>query len=165
MSSDLNIPDELKTWIESKSQEMVSHPFPGYYPADTVIDAFEKGQQLYEERIKLEIETKVKAMNDSVHSCLKQMSEFGYEVFELYLSFNFVEVKALLLVNEDEHLSDEFIDRMYPMISKIEVEFRKENNLVLDISFLDDSKNLDRIQLKNDDFFGINLKTGEKIFQ
>lgn len=158
------VPIELQTWMKSKSEEMSSKPLSGYFPADTVVDAFQKGQEHAEGKFRKNIRTKVSAMYDSVYECINLLKP-SYPIYELYMFFNFSGAKAILLIDEENHLSPDFIDKIYPEVSKIEIAYKQNNNMALDISFLDDFENVDRSQLKNDGFFGYNLKTSERIFQ
>ena len=94
---------------------------------------------------------KASLVGDALTDFIKKISEKGFNPKKIFIKHNLNESMVLISIPESIHDSDEFINFVYPSISEIENKFL-ENNLNLDISFVDDTENLNITLIKDDGF-------------
>jgi hypothetical protein len=142
-------------WAATRSDDVVWNYKEGFYSFSVVADAFEKGKEFGESQLKENARKRfydgalkmTKALND----VLSPLIERKYPLKKLFISHDVGHSKVLISIDENVHDSEDFIDFAYTLVSEIENKYLNEN-LLIDISFLDDCDKLNTEIIINDGF-------------
>jgi len=164
MATTPSLTAEVAKW--AASAPFLTHPRDGYFHFDVVADAFVKGAEHKEKELRekwvAERLNRMTAFAQTIIRVVGFVEENGYSAKHLFMSGDQDLLQAIITVPSEDHDKDDFIDKVYGLVSKIEIENQKERNIPIDISFLDHSDTIDRRLLKDDGYtFQIDLNSGQ----
>ncbi|GAA5092630.1 hypothetical protein GCM10023210_21840 [Chryseobacterium ginsengisoli] len=121
--------------IEEKSSKV---PLDGYYHIDDVIEAFNRGEKNGRDEVVEHIRQKL--LRDSTQMFLystkfvNDIRKDGYEVGGAYVDpFRF---KFIVVTLPENTVNEDFINKFYNNVFKIEKKFKEETNSNMHISFI-----------------------------
>ena len=159
--------ETLTSWAATRSDEVVWNYKDGFYSFAIVAEAFEKGKEFGELRLKENARKRffdsAVLMNKALITVLKPLLEKKFPLHKLFISHGVNQSKVLISLDEAIHDKKDFIDFAYPLVSAIEAEYL-DKGLNIDISFLDQNEHLSMEAIINDGFgFAFDIDKGIEI--
>lgn len=155
--------EQLRVWGVERPDEVIFNPKNGYYSFEVVAESYQKGKEDLKterkEKFKQTYFEKLELFSDKLNLILVHLnSELGVKPDKVYLNYSIRNTSALISIPKGEQDKDEFIDTMYPYVSRIESDMLKENQMIVDVSFLDDTDSINENTIKQEGFdFGFDL--------
>ncbi len=150
-----NLSETLIKWAATRNDEVVFDPKNGYYSFEIVSDAYEMGKQHNEESWKESYRTKyfenAQLLATTINEVVKALEKWPSAIKSVFVSHALPESALIFVVDESIHNSDEFIDSAYLIACDIQCNYL-EKGLKVDISYIDDLKELNNTLLKEDGF-------------
>ncbi len=171
MEAQQELKDSLTSWIATRMDEVVWNHREGYYPFKIIAEAFEQGAEIGREAAEKEVKQRVRnvyyekstLVNKALTEILSSIIGKGYSLNKLFVKHSIEESSIIISVSENTHDNADFINYSYNAISIIEQKYL-DLGLNLDISFVDETVNLNLEVIKNDGFeFAYDLNTNSTI--
>lgn len=133
--------------IETQSSKV---RLDGYFPVNTVIEAYEKGEKSGTEKVWEELKNKFVRASTQMFlyggDVIKLLEEKKYEVSGFLVNpFSF---KFMITTKVENTYNEEFIDDFYKIAGEFETKFKSEFSQSMRIMFIQDQNlNLDELQI------------------
>lgn len=155
-------------WAATRLDEAVLDPRDGYYPFEIIADAYAKGAEHAEKKLKEKMREKyfdnAKLLTGYINKSLKSLKEANYSPTKVFISLSVNEAKIIFAINDKAYLSDAFLDRAYEISSDIKTH-SFDNGLSLRFGFIGDNENLNYANLQADGFgIALDLETNKPIY-
>ena len=163
MSETDTLTEKIKEWTETRADEISSTPSEGFYAYNIVVDAYKKGkgdgreigkeegQRVVSEMIKSKYDSSSKLTLEALLAMCNAIYEKGFKPKKLFISRSINNSSILFSVPNETHINDDFLDFAYDTASKLKLEYY-DKGLNLQISFLNDSADLNLSMLKSDGY-------------
>jgi hypothetical protein len=146
-------------FIHSYKSKVSQEPLKCYFPADTVVDAWqagvENGQKESREKFFNDLVEKYfdKLLNaySQLRGLIIDVKDKGFEIDNLFVNPKKPASRFLISVKDKLLLDDKFIELIYPMIADITAKHQEKFNEYIDISLVG-NEDLDVELLKSDGY-------------
>lgn len=150
-----NYPLAFEKWIATRSDEAVFQVRNGYFPVDTVLDAYvkgiEQGNKNSLEKAREVFYEKSKELENALNNVVKTLNDNGISPSTVFLSHNLSESKMMFIVPKESFYSEVFVDTIYPKTYKIKEE-ASEKGVMLQVNFIHQSDDIDFGLIEADGF-------------
>jgi len=157
--------EEIIKFAATRSDSAVLSPAKGYYPFEIIAEAYEHGVEhgknnMNQKMRDLYFENASEIAKSSAE-IVNLLNKDSFVPEKLFVALSIRNSKILLSFEDDTFTSDEFMDKAYAHIAKIQSAYF-EKDINVSISYL--GENINHDMLKSDGFeFGIDLKTNSPL--
>jgi hypothetical protein len=168
MSKQETLSETIIKWAATRSDESVLEPTHGYYPFEIIAEAFEKGVEHGEKKLKEKVRShffsNANLAVEAVNEAIKKFGTLSIYPLKLFVNISFESSKIILTFKEDVYTSDDFLNNAFDFSSDLKLNYF-DKGLKLDISYLIDSDNLNLNILKSDGFeVALDLSTQKLLY-
>jgi len=170
MAIDQNLEKNLIRWAATREDEVVFNPQKGFYSFDIVLDAYEQGKKIGEKEGEKTYKQKARDIyfnnlektNLALSEMIKTLVEYPCTPTKVFINHTITDTILIIAIDPQIHCEKEFIDKAYAKALELQEQYHGQFNL--DISFIDDTENLDLELLKDDGFaFQYDLEKNQPI--
>lgn len=158
----------LIEWAATRNDEVVFNPRDGYYSFGIVTDAYEKGVALGKNEMLEELRKRfvsgLKIAATAMNEMVRGLGDKGFIAQKAFINHSLDETSIILSVSEDTYLNDEFIDYAFNKAADLHTSYLEKDQVNINISFIDETDNLNLHLLKSDGFdFMYSLIEGKEL--
>jgi hypothetical protein len=152
------ISKQLIHWAGSRPDEVVFNPKEGYYSFGVVADAFEKGKEHFIEKMRGRFMENVNVINEALQDIFATLKGLKVSPIRVFIKNTVSESSVLITVSDTDFNNEVFVKNIYEFSADIEQKF-SQNNLIFDLSFINDNDNLNVDLIKSDGYsFDMDLR-------